>query len=78
VQFTRKHPSLRMGLSPRAGLALRRAAQAWALIDGRPGVIPEDVQAVFSAVVNHRLLTASEREGGAPTAEEILARVAIP
>lgn len=78
VQHTRKHQGLRMGLSPRAGLALRRAAQAWALIEGRSGVIPEDVQAVFGAVVNHRLITASEREGGAPTAEEILSRVAIP
>jgi len=41
-------------------------------------VIPEDVQAVFAAVVNHRLISASEREAGAPTAEEILSRVAIP
>lgn len=78
IEHTRKHPGLSMGLSPRAGLALRRAAQAWALIEGRPGVIPEDVQAVFASVVNHRLVTASEREGGAPTAEDILARVAIP
>lgn len=78
VHQTRKHPGLSTGLSPRAGLALRRAAQAWALIEGRAGVIPEDVQAVFAAVVNHRLVTASEREGGAPTAEEIMSRVAIP
>lgn len=78
VHATRKHPGLAMGLSPRAGLALRRAAQAWALIEGRSGAIPEDVQAVFPAVVNHRLITASERESGAPTAEEILTRVAIP
>lgn len=78
LRHTREHTSLRMGLSPRAGLAIRRAAQAWALIDGRSGVIPEDVQAVFAPVVNHRLLAASEREAGAPTAEEILAAVAIP
>ena len=78
IQFTRKHPGLRQGLSPRAGLALRRAAQAYALVEGRPGVIPEDVQAVFPAVVNHRLVAISEREAGAPTAEEILSRVAIP
>lgn len=78
IQYTRKHPGLRQGLSPRAGLSLRRAAQAWALIEGRSGVIPEDVQAVFSAVVSHRLVAASEREAGAPTAEEILAKVAIP
>jgi MoxR-like ATPase len=78
VEHTRRLPGLRMGLSPRAGLALRRAAQAWALIEGRNGVIPEDVQAVFAPVVNHRLFAESEREAGAPTAEEILAAVAIP
>lgn len=78
IQRTRELPGLRQGLSPRAGLALRRAAQAWALIEGRSGVIPEDVQAVFVAVVNHRLVAAAEREGGVLTAEEILAQVAIP
>lgn len=78
VRHTREHPGLRQGLSPRAALALKRAAQAWALIAGRSGVIPEDVQAVFPAVCNHRLIAASEREGGAPNASDILARVAIP
>ncbi|MGH8443290.1 MAG: AAA family ATPase [Nevskiaceae bacterium] len=78
VRYTREHVGLRMGLSPRAGLSIRRAAQAWALLDGRTGVIPEDVQAVFPAVVGHRLLATAEREAGAPTAEEILAAVAIP
>ena len=43
------------GLSPRAGLALQRAARAWALLDGRNFCLPEDVQAVFNAVVEHRL-----------------------
>lgn len=78
VRATREHPGLSQGLSPRAGLALRRAAQAHALIDGRSGVIPEDVQAVFPAVVNHRLHAATGHDAGAPTAEEILASVAIP
>ncbi|MES2491384.1 MAG: AAA family ATPase, partial [Pseudomonadota bacterium] len=78
IHHTRSHAGLRQGLSPRAGLSLRRAAQAWALIEGRTGVIPEDVQAVFAAVVNHRLISASEREAGAPTAEDILSRVKIP
>ncbi|SFF44418.1 MoxR-like ATPase [Fontimonas thermophila] len=78
IQHTRELPGLRQGLSPRAGLALRRAAQAWALIDGRSGVIPEDVQAVFAAVVGHRLVAAPERAGSTPTAEEILAQVAVP
>jgi MoxR-like ATPase len=78
VRYTREHVGLRMGLSPRAGLSIRRAAQSWAMLDGRNGVIPEDVQAVFAAVVNHRLFATAEREAGAPTAAEILAAVAIP
>ncbi len=78
VQRTREIPGLRQGLSPRGGLALRRAAQAWALLEGRNGVIPEDVQAVFAAVVNHRLVAHSERDGGTLTAQDILAQVAIP
>jgi MoxR-like ATPase len=78
VQATRSHPALRHGLSPRAGLALRRAAQAWALLEGRSGVIPEDVQAVFAAVVNHRLVTAADRMPGGDLAAEILAGVRIP
>ena len=78
LRATREHAGLRQGLSPRAGLALRRAAQAFALIDGRGAVIPEDVQAVFGACVGHRLVPTTEAEGGAPTAEEILAGVAIP
>lgn len=78
LRATREHPGLRQGLSPRAGLALRRAAQAFALLDGRTAVIPEDVQAVFVPCVSHRLMPATEADGGAPTAEEILAGVAIP
>jgi MoxR-like ATPase len=77
IEATRRHPGLRQGLSPRAGLALRRAAQAWALIEGHSGVIPEDLQAVFSAVAGHRLSTL-EREGTVPVAQEILAAVPIP
>lgn len=78
IASTRAHPGLAQGLSPRGGLALRRAAQAHALIAGRSGVIPEDVQAVFAAVVNHRLVGATGHAAGAPTADEILAAVAIP
>lgn len=77
IEYSRNHPALKQGLSPRAGLALRRAAQAWALLDGRGSVVPEDVQAVFPAVAGHRLL-ATERERGAPTPEAILDAVAIP
>lgn len=60
---TRHNSTFQQGLSPRAGLALRRAAQAWALLDGRDFVLPEDVQAVLPAVVDHRLhTTGAEQE----------------
>ena len=60
------------GLSPRAGLGLRQCAQAWAMLEGRDFVIPEDVQAVFASVVSHRI-GAENNE----IAKQILERVAI-
>ena len=77
VKATREHSGLRLGLSPRAALALRRCAQAWALLEGHSGVIPEDLQAVFVAVAGHRLHPL-ERDEPHSIAEEILAAVPIP
>ena len=56
VGRSRQHPGVRVGLSPRAGLALLRAARAHALLLGRDHVLPEDVQALFAAVAEHRLV----------------------
>jgi len=53
---SRQHPGVRVGLSPRAGIALLRAARAHALLLGRAHVLPEDVQALFPAVAAHRLV----------------------
>ena len=55
VNHTRTAPEFSNGLSPRAAIAWLRSAKAWALIDGRQHVIPEDVQAVAVAVVAHRV-----------------------
>ena len=55
LAFSRQDRRLGSGLSPRAGLGLLRAARAWAFIDGRPMVLPEDVRAVLPAVAGHRL-----------------------
>ena len=57
--LSRKQENTR-SLSPRAGKALIKAAKAWAFIDDRDFVIPEDVQAVFSAVCLHRIETGTE------------------
>ena len=55
VDYSRRAPEFGCGLSPRAALALLRAARAWALIDGRGHVLPDDVQAVLPSVAVHRL-----------------------
>ena len=65
------------GLSPRAGLSLLAAARAWALLDGRDHVLPEDVQAVLGPVVNHRL-QALERSGGGTPGDRLKAAVPLP
>jgi MoxR-like ATPase len=66
----------RRGLSPRAGLLLLAAARAWALLSGRPMVLPEDVQAVFPSVAGHRL--AGGARAGALQAQALLRGVALP
>ena len=55
LEQSRRMPGLLYGLSPRAGLGLLRAAKAWALMEGRNHVLPDDVQSVFPAVAEHRL-----------------------
>lgn len=55
VEATRSQPQFGLGLSPRGSLALLAAARAWAFLEGRDYVIPEDVQAVLPAVAGHRL-----------------------
>jgi MoxR-like ATPase len=55
LHHTRNQPQYHCGLSPRAGLALLKAAKAWALIAGRDYVLPEDIQAVLPSVVEHRV-----------------------
>jgi MoxR-like ATPase len=79
VHFTRHSPRFTQGLSPRAGVALLRAAQAWAMMEGRRQVLPEDVQAVVPAVVGHRLHGSNEAgKGSFDPAKELVAGVAIP
>jgi MoxR-like ATPase len=74
---SRQHPGVRVGLSPRAGIALLRAARAYALLLGRRHVLPEDVQALFSAVAAHRLVAEAEASSTAALAKSILHAVAV-
>ena len=79
LQTSRQSPHYREGLSPRAGLGLMRAAQAWAVLAGRNFVLPEDVQVVLPAVVRHRLRPAADySEQSAAELFQPLAAVPIP
>jgi MoxR-like ATPase len=76
---SRNHEQIHSGLSPRAGLAIKRAAQAWALLEGRAYALPEDVQAVLIAVVSHRLRNRSLESFETEHLERILLKsVPIP
>ena len=74
---SRQLPGVRVGLSPRAGLALLRAARAYALLLGRSHVLPEDVQALFIAVAGHRLVGEAEAGSGAALAKAVLHAVPV-
>ncbi len=63
VAQTRQDDLCHLGLSPRGALALMKSAQCWALVQGRNHVLPEDVQAVFIAVVGHRIIGKKETQG---------------
>ena len=56
LAYSREIPGVLYGLSPRAGLGLLRASRAWALMQGRDHVLPEDLQAILPSVVEHRLV----------------------
>ncbi len=73
---SRRHPDIRVGLSPRAGLALLGAARAWAMLSGRSHVLPEDVQALFVPLAAHRLVPARGASGDT-LARQLLAEVAV-
>ncbi len=74
---SRQHPGVRVGLSPRAGIALLRASRAYALLLGRQHVLPEDVQALFAAVAAHRLVAEAEASSVQALAKSILHAVAV-
>ena len=80
IARTRAASDLKLGLSPRAGQGLIRAAQAWSFLAGRRSVLPEDLQAVLPSVVAHRLerRDPAERADGADVAAEIIRAVPVP
>lgn len=80
LDYSRRSSRFRHGLSPRAGLALLRAARAWAMLEGRDFVAPDDIQQVLPAVVPHRLVhgDGEGRHADQAVAAQILDAVPIP
>ena len=80
LRHTRESARFVHGLSPRAGISLLAAARAWALLDGRSAVIPEDIQTVLPGVASHRLQSVQDVQtsDGDRLARELIEAVAIP
>ncbi len=80
LQASREHPSFVAGLSTRAGIGLAAAARAQAYLEGRPFVVPEDVQSVALAVVSHRLQLRPEagHQDKNEVLQSLLAQIAVP
>ena len=76
VNYTRSSNAFASSLSPRASIALAKASKSWAYIDGRDYVIPEDIQAVFKSVCQHRL--GLHNESGEAQVNDILNAVPVP
>lgn len=85
VRATRTDPRLRMGVSPRGAIGLFRAARAFALVNGRRYLVPDDVQQLVAPCLAHRLLpigaaaaSAEAHEAGAMVLDEIVSSIAVP
>jgi MoxR-like ATPase len=79
LEHTRTCGEFLAGLSPRAGLALLRSAKAWAFVQGREYVMPEDIQEIFPWVAAHRLSPASGQAGVGPDEiRKLLHSVPVP
>jgi MoxR-like ATPase len=82
VEETRRHTAVKLGASPRAAIALIKMAKAWAYINSRNYVIPDDVKAVAKPVLVHRIILKPEFEIQGVTAErvvdDVLIKVPVP
>jgi MoxR-like ATPase len=82
AETSRKHPALALGMSPRATLALQKAARARAASQGRAFVVPDDIKALARPVLSHRMVLTPESAGQgvdpADIVDDVLRRVPVP
>lgn len=72
VTSTRTHPHIYLGGSPRASLAIMNASKAYAAIQGRDFVIPEDIRKTLAPVLRHRIILSPEREMEGMTPDKVI------
>ena len=77
LNASRMSDLVKLGASPRAGIALLRAAKAYAYINDRDFVVPDDIKAVMSAVLSHRLMLSPKGKSAYPDAEAVMEQVAM-
>jgi MoxR-like ATPase len=70
--FTRAHPRVALGASPRATLGLINASKAWALLNGRPFMVPDDIRAVAMGCLAHRLVMTADAESDMKAREHVV------
>lgn len=78
LRYSRESGRYRHGLSPRAGLTLLHSAQAWALLQQRDYVVPEDVQAILEPVAGHRLFAADDPQPSSELVRSLIEAVPVP
>ena len=76
LNATRRSVNISLGASPRAGIALLRASKALAYIMGRNYVVPDDIRAVMTPVLSHRLMLSMQGKSAFQNAEDVLRAVA--
>lgn len=75
VNETREHPSIRLGVSPRGSISILKAAQAYAFLQGREYVIPDDIKYLAPFALSHRIILKSEINMARKTQEEVLKEI---
>lgn len=78
VQSTRRQPGIRLGASPRGSLALFRSSQAWAALQGRDYVIPDDIQHMVVPTLAHRMIGAGGFDQAEATLQRMLEQHPVP
>ena len=77
LNATRRSDLVKLGASPRAGIALLKAAKSYAYVSGRDYVVPDDVKFVMPAVLSHRLMLSPKGKSAFGSAEEVMENIAM-